>query len=334
MENARPVDCRFIHACQEYPPDLTKIKALLEQGADVNRVTEDESVIGEILLSYPQVRDLQCEHAAECCSESCAGCRWSKVDGDGRYLPLLIRFLIENGFDVTKHDGRVGAFALSMLCFADRDRYAVDACKLLLEAGADPLVVPSAGDQETALTSVGFEGFFNSSENPKKSVVDETMYRMMKAKSEGREFAQIEHCDVCIGRRIDRILLCTGNEKRKKIFSVWKLRSRHRNCFAGTVALDCEGKSLCIDRYGDIYVDPHVPKYAQKQIDIGSRFPDCVGRTIVGMDFSYRGITKDRITYGQPIISIGLDNGKTIRFSINNGEVPAEDMAGWFTVDG
>lgn len=341
MEDFRPIEQRLIDACREYPPDFIQIKRLLDQGADINMVSEDESVIGEILFSYPQIRDAQCGFAPECYAESCAGCKWNKAGGDGRYLPSLMQFLIENGLDVTKHNGRVGAFALSELCFADYDRYAVDTCKLLLTAGADPLIAPCLGDNESALTTMGFEGFFNSGENPKKSVVDETIYRMMKAKSEGKSFAQIEHCDICIGRRIDRISLCVKDKRVKKVFPVWKLHSRHRNCFIDTVVLDCQGKMLCIDRYGDVYVDPHVPQYAQEQVDMAPHFRGCVGQTIVSFSFDCRYIQRKidfdgrpgPIGYTQPIILIRLSDGKSIRFSINYGEVPPKDMVAWFEVN-
>lgn len=342
MEDHQTIDRQLIDACREYPPDFIKIKSLLDQGADVNKVSADESVLSEILFSYPQIRDAQCRFSADCYSESCAGCKWNKTGADGRYLPLLMQFLLENGLDVTEHDGRTGAFALSELRFSDYDRYAVDACKLLLTAGADPLIAPYVNDSETALTAIGFEGFFNSSENPKKSVVDETMYRMMKAKSEGKDFIQIEHCDVCIGLRIDHITLCANDERMKKIFPVWSLRSRHRNCFVNTIVLDCQGKMLCVDRYADVYVDPHVPQYARQTMDITPRFKNCVGQTIVSIDFSCRRIQREvsfdgrsgATSYTQPIVLIKLSNGKAIRFSINFGEVPSENMVAWFQIDG
>lgn len=341
MEDYRPIDRQFIDACREYPPDFIKIKRLLDQGADVNKVSADESVIGEILFSYPQIRDTNCRFAADCYAESCAGCKWNKTGADGQYLPPLMQFLLENGLDVTKCDGRVGAFALSELRFSDYDRYAIDVCKLLLTAGADPLVAPSAGDNESALTAIGFEGFFNSSENPKESVIDETMYRIMKAKSEGKDFAQIEHCDVCIGRRIDHIYLCANTERMKKIFPIWSLKFRHRNCFVNTVVLDCQGKMLCVDRYANVYVDPHVPRYARQTMDIAPRFKNCVGQTIVSINFSCHNLHRKvgfdgrscPTLYTQPIILIKLSNGKTIRFSITYGEVPTEDMAAWFKVE-
>lgn len=342
MEDYRPIDRQLIDACREYPPDFARIKCMLDGGADINQASEDESTIGEILFCYPQVRDIHCKFFNNCFTQSCAGCNWNKTGVDGRYLPLLIQFLLENGLDITAHEGRVGAFSLSELRFSDYDRYAVDACRILLSAGADPLIVPNLGDDESALTAIGFEGFFNSSENPRRSVVDETMYRMMKAKSEGKGFAQIEHCEVCIGRRIHQIRLCANDKQMKKIFPIRKLKSWHRHCFVNTVVLSCEEKILCIDRYADVYVDPHVPQYARQTMDLTSYFKDCIGQTIVSIDFSCRCIHRETdfdgkpcsTSYTQPIILIKLSNGKTMRFSINYGEVPTENMAAWFEVDG
>lgn len=256
MDNGRPIDLQLIDACREYPPDPSKIKALLERGADINGVWHDESIVSQILYGYPQFRDPQCDFAATCIADSCGGCENRKANKDGAYLPFLMRFLLENGLDVSSADGRVGAFALEGLKLSSCDRYVLDACRELLLAGADPSLCPYADDNESVLTSIGFEGcLYDTEGNQKRAAIYNTMYRMMEAKVKGEAFAQIECYDACLGQQLDHITLCAESTPMRGIFPVLKPGFWRRHCFIHTIVLDCQGKALCIDPCGDVYVE-------------------------------------------------------------------------------
>lgn len=114
----------------------------------------------------------------------------------------------------------------------------------------------------------------------------------------------------------------------------------HNNVVAVFTAV--EGLQRKLVKYAELYVDPHVPQYAWQTMDLSSYFKDCIGQTIVSIDFSCHCIHRETdfdgkpcsTSYTQPIILINLSNGKTMRFSINHGEVPTGNMVAWFEVDG
>ena len=68
------------------------------------------------------------------------------------YLLEIIRFFLDHGYDLTTNNGRHGAEALRALCWSTCDGAILDAAKLLLEAGADPLV--RNGDGNTVLDTI------------------------------------------------------------------------------------------------------------------------------------------------------------------------------------
>lgn len=326
MEKYRPIDKQLLEACQDYPPDFGVIKALLEQGADVNAVSAadpDECLLTEIIFDYPWIFWMREDACARCEDENCDGCSLNYPDADGRYLPQIIRLFLEHGFDARS---RMGAMALVDLTHCHRDRYILDCCKLLLSAGASPEMAPYSDDNESSLSAVGLKAFMTASwdEDPAAANLYELLYLIMEAKTEGRDYGLLEYHGVCVGRRIDRMLLCTedanGAAKRKR-----RLGS--------TFVLDCQGKLLCVDRCADVFVDPNVPQNALKQINVSARFPGCAGHTIEGIDFSLYGTVKGERIFG-PAVLIRLDNGKVLRFTANHSEGLPDDTAAWFEVDG
>lgn len=332
MDGYRPIDRQLIDACQEYPPDFIKIRGLLAQGADVNAVSAsdpDETLLGGIIYAYPQILDLQ-DACEGCEDENCEGCSLHAIDPDGKYLPQIVQFFLENGFDPSREDGRAGARALSSLILSSRDLYILDACKLLLSAGADPQRPCFIGEDETSISWAATEASFNACEQHHVAEnLYETLYQIMDAAVKGRNFWLIEPYQVCLGRRLDSIFLYSEGSS-QGIFPVNVPTSHHPCSFRDTIVLDCAGKPLRISHYADILVDPHIPQDATEKLDLARWFPDCLGHTITAIDFGHNDIADGRIHYGQPSIRIHLDNGKVLIFSTNHGEVAKEDMVGWF----
>lgn len=338
MEDYRSIDYQLIGACRAYPPDFVTMRTLVAQGADVNAFSgtrADDCVLSEVLFCYPEVNALRDYCCGVCKEMSCQGCSLDIPDADGRYLPQIIQFFLENGFDVTGNHGQAGALALESLKFATKDRYALDACKLLLQAGADPSISPYSDDSESVLDSVASEASYQGccEQNHSLESLYDTMCQMMETKMEGRIFWLMEYYDVCIGRQLDGIRLYSKTEKSRGVFSVDLPASRHSNCFMDTVVLDCRGKQLCVTNHIALFVDPSIPQNAVKAIDLSPWLPDCVGHKITAIDFRHASIWEGTTSYGQPIILIRLDNGRTIRFSHNFGEVPREDTVAWFTLE-
>ena len=91
--------------CYNYPPDLEKMKRLVEMGADVNAVYNDyQTLLGHILNEYlERVMSLNYTEyiqmgTAHICDTLCRG---KLINGrDGRYLDSIVRFFFENGFNM------------------------------------------------------------------------------------------------------------------------------------------------------------------------------------------------------------------------------------------
>lgn len=185
MEDYRPIDRQLIDACREYPPDFIKIKNLLDQGADVNATSvadENQCLLSEVIYRYPELLELRAVCCERCDDEDCNGCELDHPDADGRYLPLIIQFFLEHGFDAK---GRMGAVCLQNLTWSSDDRYILDACNLLMAAGADPGMVPYLHDSnETVISWVATKA--SAAKCCDNDLVTanlfRTMYRMMDEK--------------------------------------------------------------------------------------------------------------------------------------------------------
>lgn len=197
MEKYRSIDKQLLEACQDYPPDFGMIKALLEQGADVNAVSAtdpDECLFTEIIFDYPLISWMREDACARCEDENCDGGGLNYPDADGRYLPRIIRLFLEHGFDARS---RMGAMVLVDLTHCHRNRYILDCCKPLLSAGASPEMAPYSDDKESSLSAVGLKAFRTASwdEDPAAVNLYELLYLIMEAKTEGRDYGLLEHHD-------------------------------------------------------------------------------------------------------------------------------------------
>lgn len=337
MDGYRPVDQQLIDACREYPPDFAGIQKILSQGADVNAISSedpDRSVITEIIYCYPEIIELQAAACPRCEDEDCSGCSLYAPHADGRYLPQIIQLLLENGFDAAREDGIAGARALLHLIWSSQDKYILDSCKLLLRAGADPTLCPYPGDPETVLTAVAGEASFQFCErNLLLGNLYETMYQIMKAASKGWNFEQIHLYDLCVGRQIDSVTLCSEEKFCKGIFASRLPGLRRKAYFQDTILLSCENVPLCISPHLDLIVNPNLSQRTKAHKDLTSYFQNCIGHTIIGIDLTYTKIRKNRREYSLPSILIRLDNGKSLRFTLNRRTNPKRKDPSWFQIE-
>ena len=339
MDHHRPTDQQLIDACRKYPPDFIQIQQLLAQGADVNGASPwdpDDCVLSEIIKGYPEVSELREAYCKSCLDEDCEGCGLAILEADGRYLPQIIQFFLEHGFDVTAEEGRRGAMCLQCLTWSSYDPYILDACRLLLNAGADPSLCPYSDplNESSVLSWVGTKASAARccDHDHVTANLFETMYQIMDARIKGKNDALIEHFSICIGRQIDRVLLCADDRPMGGVFTSLVPSSHPQNNFINTVVMDCGGKMLCVSRYVDLYVDPHIIENTSEILDLAPHFAQCMGHTISGIDFSHRELQEGATLYDQPSIFLRLDNGKTLCFSINFGEVSETHRAAWFEV--
>ena len=128
-----------------YPPDFDGAKKLLHQGLDINLITDPD---GETLLSEIIMDCEAFDPCVYCISKDCESCLVDRDDEQvsRHYLLEIIRFFLDNGYDVTMNNGRHGAEALSALCWSTYDKAILEAAELLLDAGADPLCLDVDGN--------------------------------------------------------------------------------------------------------------------------------------------------------------------------------------------
>lgn len=327
------IESQIRDACNEYPPDFEKIERLMEQCEDLCIVSKDdpeETMLSDIILWYPETND-QCVHCEFRHTAPCDKCRMERGACDGRYLPQIIKLFLKHGFDVRRDEGVVGSACLCNLMFASHDTSIIESEKLLLDAGADPLV---RIDNENVIERYEWESFYQSCEHQHRlSNFYHTMAEIAKAASQNRSYQDIEFYEACVGKRIDKIeMACTGVTPSRAIYHVGGLFPKYKNCFATPIIFHCEDKQLCVTRYVDIRIDPTVQERAETVYNIEKFFPDCVGHYITAIDFDGREIKKDKTSCTQPIILIRLDNGPTIRISCNFGELPREESTAFFSV--
>lgn len=146
----------LIELCHQCPPDLKAIQAKIAEGADINAHDGEQyaksSLLAEVICNFgyselPQnVQPYSCE-----------------------YLPAVIKIFLDAGFDVQLDEGRYGAMALGDLIFCYTDKYIFDAATLLLDAGADPTIIPYEDDpSESVLEMIRFDAWFRSTEGDKE----------------------------------------------------------------------------------------------------------------------------------------------------------------------
>lgn len=205
-----------------------------------------------------------------------------------------------------------------------------------MNAGADPSLCPysTPTNEGSVLSWVGVKASAAAccDHNPATANLFETMYRIMDAGIKGKNHALIEHFGVCVGRRIDRAFLCADDRPLAGVFTSPFPSSHPQNNFVNTVVMDCGGKMLCVSRYADLFVDPHIIEDAGEVLDLAPLLAPCVGHRISGIDFSYQELREGSTLYGRPSVFLRLDNGRALRFSILFGEVPEEHRAAWFEI--
>ena len=313
----------LIEAGKEYPPNYEKMRELLAAGANINAISTEEdpeeSLLSTIILGYPEI------DATKECLDNLGG------RPDGRYLPDICDFFLQNGFDVHGSNDAFGSYCIMNLTWSSYDRYILDATKILLHAGANPDYEDGDG---------GLKGWVGTKASAAVCVnkdietanLFEAMYSILKAASEKREFDSIEHFSAAVGRKIERIeLYCDFNQE--PIFSMKEAKFRHENCFRGALVFWCEDKALQINRWIDIMVDPYITQNSDRnKFDVNSYFSDFIGHTLTKIGFDYVVTTEDRTHYTRPIIKLYFSNDKSIWISDNFRAVEEEKRAAFFEV--
>ena len=328
----------LIEAGKECPPNYAKMRDLLAVGADINAISTkedpDESILSTIILGYPNDFNHPeiCENCDKDGEEPCTDCPenfWK--DYDGRYLPDLCRFFLKNGFDVHGSKDTFGGRCIMNLTWSSYDRYILDATKILLHAGANPNF---ESEDETLLSWVATKASAGRcvDEDHNLENLFETMYSILEAASENRDFDSIEYFSAAIGRKVEGIeIYCEPNQP--SVFSIKEPEFQSDTCYTGTIVLWCEGKALRINQWTDVMVDPSVAKTDSKtKVDMSPYFSGCIGCTLAKIDFDHELTIKGTTRYGRAVMHLHFSNGKSIHFSNNFGKVSKEKYAAFFEI--
>lgn len=246
---------KFMKICEVYPVDYEKLTEMLNNGFDINSEVKDSfegiSILSNITMGWGN-------------SESIT------EDEKGRAFYELVKFFVDNGFDVKKYGGG----CLHALCWSNVGQYILNIAELLLENGADTTEKYDEDDENGLLDTIGWKlGDWVIGDGRVANLMT-PYFEMVEAYEKGKEYHGFRAFESCIGKvvtRIEKLAFseeeCTFNKDRK-------------NAFAGGIILWCRDVPLFLSKYGELYVDPSIRDRAIGIMDISEVYSDILGLTI------------------------------------------------------
>lgn len=330
-----PLSYELIELFRSGAPDFDAAEELIRRGADVNDQgdDQDENVLSEILMGYwwSSTADGTQEDCRNCMRDYkyCSGCEHNLNPNIGESMIKIIQFFLDHGFDVGRNGGTYGAQCLCALIFSSRDRYMIDATKLLLDARALNVSVDDIDVPGTPMHFVGEESCFADTceENHYLGNIYEAMYQVYVASEAGKPYAGIDSFEAAIGKKILSVM--ADGDGDKPVFSEVDLpQSKHKNCFFCNLYLIFDGGYLICTKYASYWVDTVLPE--KPLVDVSPVFSAILGHTIQQVTFGHHSVVKGTTHYGQPITTFHMDNGVKLTFTINFGEVEKPDYCSYF----
>lgn len=322
-----------LRACAEsYPPDFEGMKRLLAEGADINACDEhlEETLLTEIIMGYPECKDINpCMTCSQ--AEDCDTCDQKRDNYDSSYLPTIVRFFLENGYDVNKLDGFFGAAALRALSWSSYDKCILEGAKLLLDAGANPLF------QEEDMTVLEWIGIKCSAgiavdDSLEQECLFSLLYDIMEAKTKDEPYAEIHWPDIVIGKNIDRVYSVSAIPE-EAVFDFSTGQSSYRNCFRENIILECEGIPLSLTHYCHAYVNPYLIPEDEKCVDLSDILGDLLGKRIKGFGFGVTKAEQNRMIHSGSALRILFDDDSCLQV-MDNGDKFGEEYCTMFAILG
>ena len=318
---------RELYNCiKQYPPDFEGARNVLQMGADINAqdAHSSETILSEILCGYPNFIESFFAKSADNNEER------RETERDGRYIPKIVKLFLENGYTVAGQNGRYGAMALYVLCYSSYDKYILDAAKMLLDAGTDPLCV--LYDDETPLSIVETE--MSAAVAVEGSLEQECLFEVLRAVLEarikGEPYDGLQWNDAVIGKRVERIYSCASAEE-KAVYAVTIGRHHYDNAFREDIILECEGVPLRITGACHAYVNPyHLPNETQR-IDLGNVLNSIIGKRIKSFRFSVNRAEKDKSLFFGSVLEILFAEGGAFIIK-DNGDSMDEEYCTFFQI--
>lgn len=305
MTNTSEIRGMTLYQCfNSVPPNFSAAQRLLEQGAHINASEDSDGtpLLAQIIMD----------------------CFY---DSESKYLPAAVRFFLENGYDVHKENGKYGGEALYALCYSTYDKHILDAAKLLLDAGADPLYVTDTVPEDVTVLDVVSEKA--SAGIPVYDSLEQeclfwVLYDIMKAKTKSLSYSGIRWADAVIGKRIEKVCSCASTAE-AALFDYATGSHDYRNCFTDDMVLVCEGIPLRLTHYCHAYVKPF--GIADKTIDLSEHFPSLIGRQIKVVQFLTNTVELECRRLHGSSLEISLDDGRTLAIRDNGDRLGEEYCA-------
>lgn len=287
---------QLLRLCKAHVPNMDKIHAVITEGADVNAVDEDGWRLLGAIFSHNSA-------------------------ATGEHFPAIADVFIRAGFDAK----RFGLSVMGSLVHSTHDRYIFDTAMILLKAGAHG----DKGKWESLLECIGTEESYqrccdydHACEN-----IYYAWYEIVRRASEGKSFDDIGVWQDCVGLKVDGIV---ADANRVPVVTKGK---KGKILFRDQFMLLCGERAVMIEACPNIYLckRPGATDLANP-IDLSGQLPFAAGAIIERIDFEHRGVREGKTYYRQPNIHVVFNNGRTIRFSTNFGEVPEEETSKFFEV--
>ena len=268
---------KLFEALIQYPPDFEAAQQYIREGADIHACRKDEdgeNILAQVILGYPHIDD-----PGENLTEEERDAYWSQFSG--RYLPEIVQFFLQNGFDVTLDQQKYGADSLRNLTWSSYDRYILDAAKLLLTAGASYTYEDEDG--ESVIDWVGAKASLsaNTTGNDADSQLFCAMWDILDAHRKGQDYLGIDSCLRCMGQYIDRVVT---SGKLAEMVIVDILPSEAVILCDDNLYLVCGGKPLRINNYAEAAIDPR-EIHDSNILDVSPQFSEIIGKRIVEIRF-------------------------------------------------
>lgn len=293
-------ETEFYKAFQSSPPDLDKAKTLLDEGFDIN-ISDSfgYSVLDKILLDnsghLPQCDD--------CEEDNCLTCEHKLT---AKLIPI-IDFFIENGWNTAAY----GLKSVATLVHTTHDKQMFYAAKRILEC---PLS-ENAEEYGEALDAIGSEESFQRccEECHEQENLYYAMYELVDAKRLGKPFDGIHTYHNALGKRIDKVIYFAD----KNDFNYTPRGTE----FNGDFGFVFKNEVLIVTSDINIlFMNDRISE--EPQIDVSECFgASVIGATVVDITFSHKAKNRAEKCFGQPTVTLKLDNGKSVSFTHNFGEL-------------
>ena len=288
---AETLEYALVQCLSNTPPDFDMARQFLAQGANINAVDDHDD---ETLLH-------------RCIMDVYFGI-------ESKFLPEMVRFFLENGYDVTRENGRFGAEVLYALCWSTYDKMILDAAKILLDAGADPLYPVADGEDVLATINWKRSGCIPVDDDLELECLFTVLYDIVETKTLNKPYSGIQWWDEAVGKRIDRVYSCAPSGE-EALFEFVTGSHQYRDCCKEDIVLLCEGIPLRLTNYCHAYVNPYgIP---DNTVDLSDRHHSLIGKRIQTLRFSTNLVEQNRMRSHGSVLEVVIEDGTILAIRDN-----------------